>query len=315
MTTQKSGFVWGILLIGAGALALAEQFGVLEQMPDLAWVWVFALISLLGFLSYGLSRGKQWGWLFPAGVFGGLAVTTGLALAHFDTAAIASPLFVGLLIPFAAAYLLDRSRNWWALIPGGMMVFLALVTLFADSQGEWIGSLFLFLIALSFFIVYLTKQTRKWALLVAYILAVLGIAPIMSTTSEGGPYYGAVFLLAVALPFLYIYVTFPNRWWALIPATVLIALSVITVGGIAGWIHDATGGGYATALLMAALAAAFAVIWLRHAKPWARVVTIILAGLAVASIFFAAQVEILWPVAIILIGAYVLFTSLRKQAA
>ncbi len=315
MTVHKSGLVWGILLIGAGALALAEQMGYLKQVPNVAWVGVFAIISLLGFLSYALSGWKQWGWLFPAGIFGGLAVTTGLALAHIDKPAIASPLFVGLLIPFAAAYLLDRSHNWWALIPGGFMLFLILVTLFADSHGEWIGSLFLFLIALSFLVVYLTKQTRKWALLVAYIFAVLGIAPLMSTGGEGGAYYGGVFFLAIALPFLYIYFTSTERWWALIPASVMIALSIITVASIAGWIHDATSGGYANALLMGSLAIAFAVIWLRHAKPWARTVTIVMAGLALASALFAAQTEILWPLAIILVGAYMLFTSMRKKMA
>jgi hypothetical protein len=315
MTVQKSGWVWGILLIGAGALALAEQMGLLKQMPDQAWVAVFALVALVGFVSYVLSRGKQWGWLFPAGIFGGLAVTTELALAQIDKPAIAAPLFIGLLLPFAAAYLLDRSRHWWALIPGGFMLFLTLVTLFADSHGEWIGSLFLFLIALSFLIVYVTGQTRKWALLVAYIFAVLGIAPIMSTGAEGGAYYGAVFLLAIALPFLYVYFTAPDKWWGLIPASVMIALSLVTVASIAGWIHDTTTGGYASALLLGSLAIAFAIIWLRHAKPWARIVTIIFAGLAVASVVFAAQSEILWPVAIILVGAYVLFTSLRKKAA
>ena len=109
MAGQKPGLVWGMLLIGAGALALAQQMGAMRQLPEQVWVWVFALISLLGFASYGLSRWKQWGWLFPAGVFGGLALTTGLALAGIDRPAIAAPLFMGLLIPFAAAYLTERS--------------------------------------------------------------------------------------------------------------------------------------------------------------------------------------------------------------
>ena len=314
MTKQTSGIVWGVLLIGAGALALADQVGVWKGMPNQAWVWVFALISLLGFVSFALSRAKQWGWLFPAGIFGGLAVTTGLALAGIDHPAIASPLFIGMLLPFAAAYLLDRSRNWWALIPGGVMLFLTLVTLLADSHGEWIGSLFLFGIALSFFVVYRTNQTRWWALLVAYIFAVLAIAPIMSTLGEGGDYYGGVFFLALALPFLYIYLKSSERWWAIIPACVFIALCIITVAGIAGWLQDTTGGGYASALLMGALAIAFAVIWQRHAKPWARIVTIVFAGLAVASALFASQAEILWPLAIIIVGAYLLYTSMRKRA-
>ncbi len=315
MTAQKSGLVWGILLIGAGAVALAQQMGYMRQVPDQIWVWVFALISLLGFVSFGLSGWKQWGWLFPAGIFGGLAVTTGLALAGIDRPAIASSLFVGLLLPFAAAYLLDRTHNWWALIPGGVMVFLALVTLLADTRGEWIGSLFLFLVALSFFVVYLNNRARSWALLVAYIMAILAIAPLTATLGEGAAYYGPVFLLAVGLPFLYIYLRSSERWWAIIPAFTLIAISIVSLAAIAGWINDATSGGYGSALIMGGLAAAFAVIWLRHAKPWAKAVTIVLAALAVASAFFAAQSEILWPLAIMVLGAYLLFTSMRKKTA
>ena len=124
--------------------------------------------------------GIFWGMLLIIG--GGLAVTTTLAISNFDDPAIASPLFLGLLIPFVAAYLTDRARNWWALIPGAVMLFLALTTLFVESAGgEWVGSLFLFLVALSFLVVYLNNRTRTWALLVAYITGVLSIAPAMAS--------------------------------------------------------------------------------------------------------------------------------------
>lgn len=314
MAVRRSGLLWGILLIGAGALALAEQMGALQRFPHQVWAWAFALISLLGFVSYGLSGWKQWGWLFPAGVFGGLAVMVGLLTANIDSPAVALSLFVGLLIPFVAAYLTDRSRNWWALIPGGVMLFLALTTLLVDSAGgEWVGSLFLFMIALSFFMVYTSNRTRTWALLVAYITAVLGLAPAMASDGALAPYYGAVFLLGAALPFFVLYFRSGEKWWAIIPASALTLLSIITIAAIAGWIRNENQGGYASALLLGGLAAAFAVIWLRHAKQWAKVVTIVLVALAVASVLFAAQSEILWPVAIMLVGVYLLFTALRKR--
>jgi hypothetical protein len=163
MNMNRSGLFWGALLILAGLVALADQMGYIDTFSPLMWMIIFAGISLLGFVSYALSGFKQWGWLFPAGVFGGLAVTIALAEANVDSAAIASPLFIGLIIPFAAAYLTDRTRNWWALIPGGVMVFLALTTLLVDTAGgEWVGALFLFMIALSFLGVYLNNQTRTW---------------------------------------------------------------------------------------------------------------------------------------------------------
>jgi hypothetical protein len=315
MNVNKSSLFWGILLIGGGGLALAQQLGYLDQLPDSIWMWIFGFISLIAFLSYALSGWKEWGWLFPAGVFGGLAVTVGLATNHVDSAIVGSPIFFGLLLPFAAAYLTNRSKNWWALIPGGVMLFLAMTTLMVDNVGgEWVGSLFLFLIALSFFIVYWSNRARTWALLVAYILFILSIAPAMA--SFGGntaAYFGAIFLLAIALPFFIIYFRSVENWWAIIPAGVMTTLAVIATLGIAGWIHDEKTGGYSNAILMGGLAVTFAVIWLRHARDWAKIVAIILAAFAVASVFFASYTEIFWPVVIILAGGYLLYTSLRPK--
>jgi len=315
MNVNKSSLFWGLLLIIGGGVALAQQFGYMDQLPESAWMWVFALISLVALVSYITSGLKEWGWLFPAGVFGGLAVTVALATNNVDSAAAGSPLFFGLLIPFAAAYLTDRTRNWWALIPGGVMLFLAMTTLLVDNVGgEWVGSLFLVLIGLSFLIVYLYNRTRTWALLVAYILGVLSIAPAMA--SGGGDtaaYFGSVFLFAIALPFFIIYFRSAENWWAIIPAGVMTTLSIIAGLAIAGLIRDENQGGYANALLMGGLAVTFAVVWLRHAKDWAKVVTIVLAALAVASIFFATYSEILWPIAIILTGGYLLFTAMRPK--
>jgi len=317
MNVNKSSLFWGVLLIGGGALALVQQMGYLDQVSDIIWAWIFAFVSLLAFLSYALSGWRQWGWLFPAGVFGGLAVTIALAVNRVDHPAIASSLFFGLLIPFAAAYLTDRSRNWWALIPGGIMLFLAMTTLLVDNVGgEWVGSLFLFLIALSFLMVYLTSRTRTWALFVAYILGVLSVAPAMAAFGgDTAAYFGAIFLFAVGIPFFVLYFRSLENWWAIIPAGVMVVLALITMLAIAGWIRNEHQGGYANAILMAGFAATFAVVWLRHGKPWAKIVTIMLAAVAVGSVFFATYSQVLWPVAIILAGAYLFYMALRPKTA
>jgi hypothetical protein len=316
MKVSKSGVFWGMLLIAGGVFALAQQMGYIDRLSPQVGMYSFAAISLLALGMYAMSGWKEWGWLFPVGVFGGLAVTTALAISNVDSAAVGSPLFIGLTIPFAAAYLTDRSRNWWALIPGGVMLFLALVTLLVDSTGgEWVGALFLFMIALSFLLVYLNNRSRTWALLVAYIIGVLGIAPLMSTGGRDAAYYGPIFLFAVALPFFILYFRSAQNWWAIIPAGSITVIAVIAALAIAGLIRNENEGGYANALLMGGLAATFAVIWLRHSKPWAKVVTIVLAALAVGSVFFATYSQILWPVAIILGGIYLLFTALRPRTA
>jgi hypothetical protein len=175
--------------------------------------------------------------------------------------------------------------------------------------------LFLFMIALSFLVVYLNNRTRTWSLLVAYILAVLGIAPLMATGGRDAAYYGPIFLFAVALPFFIVYFRSPENWWAIIPAGSVTVIAIIAALAISGWIRNANEAGYANALLMGGLAVAFAVVWLRHDKAWAKVVTIVLAVVAVASAFFASASQIFWPVAIILVGVYLFYTALRPKTA
>jgi len=314
MKVDRSNLFWGILLVGGGILALVQQMGYIEQFSDTIWMWVFAILSLVAFSSYIVSGWKQWGWLFPVGIFGGLTVTIAMAANHVNNASVGSPLFFGLLLPFVVAYLTDRTRNWWALIPGALMLFLAMTTLLVDTiGGEWIGSMFLFLIALGFFAIYMNNQTRIWALIVAYVMFVLSIAPAMASGGQLAAYYGPVFLFAVALPFFVLYFRSLQNWWAIIPAGTLTVIAVIAFAAIAGWINDSTQGGFANAFLMGGLAATFAVVWLRHAKPWAKIVAIILAIMAITSIFFVSYYELFWPVAIILAGVYLLFTALKPK--
>jgi hypothetical protein len=316
MNVNKSGLFWGVLLIGGGVLALADQLGYIENLSPALWIFVFAAISLLGFVSYAMSGWTQWGWLFPAGVCGGLAVIIALATNNVDSAAVGSPLFFGLLIPFVAAYLTDRSRNWWALIPGGIMLFLALVTLLVDNVGgEGVGAMVLLLIALTFLLVYLNNQTRIWALIIAYVFGVLSIAPMLAAFDEMAAYFGPVFLFAVALPFFILYFRSLDNWWAIIPAGSLTVVGIVAILAIAGLINDGTSGGYVNAFLMAGLAVVFAVLWLRHNKAWAKIVAIVLTVVAVASVFFVSSYEIFWPVAIILGGMYLLYTALRPKTA
>lgn len=368
MKVNRSSLFWGILLIVFGGLALAQQMGYLDQLPDSAWVWIFGLISLVGLVAYLVSGFKEWGWLFPFGIFGGLAITIGLVVSGYDNPAMASPLFFGLLIPFGAAYLLDRSKNWWALIPGGVMLFLALVLLMADNaggewigamflfmiglpflvvylnnrtknwwalipggvmlflalivvlsttvKGEWLGALFLFAIALCFFVVYLNDRSRQWALLVAYIMFVLSIAPAMASFGGDVPaYFGSVFFIAIAVPFFVLYFRSADNWWAIITAGAMTTLAVTAALAISGLIRDTETGGIGNAILIGGFAATFAVVWLRHAKPWARDVTIVLAVLAVVAIFFGSDPWTFWPVAFIFGGVYLLYTTLRPKSA
>ena len=132
--------------------------------------------------------------------------------------------------------------------------------------------------------------------------------------------FGVLSIRQVLLPGSMPHFRSAENWWAIIPAGSVSVVAIIAALAIAGFIDDGGSGGlisvgYANALLMGGLAATFAVVWLRHDKSWAKVVTVVLAAVAVGSVFFANSSQILWPVAIILVGIYLLYTALRPRIA
>ncbi len=56
-----------MLLIGGGALALLDQLGYIEDLSPTLWMFVFAAISLFGFLSFGLEWMEAMGLAVPRG--------------------------------------------------------------------------------------------------------------------------------------------------------------------------------------------------------------------------------------------------------
>ena len=81
MKVKNLNLVWGIALIVAGGLFLAQNLGIFPVLTSLVWVVFFAGLSLVFFACYFLAGLSQWGWLFPALISGALALTVGLGTA------------------------------------------------------------------------------------------------------------------------------------------------------------------------------------------------------------------------------------------
>ena len=138
---KLSSLFWGMILIIAGGIALAQTQGVLTDIKPVVWTVAFAGISVIALVFYFVSGIRNWGMLFPAGIFGALAFLLAMASNDVDNPAIAAPLFAGIGLPFVVAYFLDRAKNWWALIPAGVMAFLTFVLLVVENMGgEIIGT-------------------------------------------------------------------------------------------------------------------------------------------------------------------------------
>jgi hypothetical protein len=139
---------------------------------------------------------------------------------------------LGLL--FLGTYLGNR-EHWWALIPGVILLALALLlglTVFAPGFDETLaGVIVLGGIGLAFLLVYLANRAQWWAIIPAGVLGTLAVVAGLEN-GAGRLDTGGVFFLGLGLTFALVAVL-PNpvgqMRWAWIPAAILLVMGVVTL--------------------------------------------------------------------------------------
>jgi len=199
---------WGILLIAGGVLFLLQNLGILGGGIALLWALLFG----------------------AAGVI------------------------------FLYVFLTDRA-NWWAVIPGFVLLSLAVLIVLNQLApgvgGTWGGALFLGGVGLGFWVIYFVNREHWWAVIPGGVLLTLALVAGLSSMLEGTE-VGGVFFLGLGLTFgLLSFLPTPQgrMKWALIPAAVLLVMGLLITAA------------------------------------------------------FASALNYLWPVALILIGLYLIFRT------
>jgi hypothetical protein len=263
MKRNVSSIFWGLLLILAGAALLADRLGWIDfnRVSTDIWVYVFAGLSVIFFISYLVNGLRQWGWLFPAMILGAISLTIWLADRGAEGSFLGMPILLSIAIPFYIGFAFDR-KAWGLLIPAWVMTVLAFITLAADQvDGELIGAVFLYAVSVPFLVVYLLNRSRAWALIPFWVTFILGSVSLL-TQHVNGNLIGAMFMYAVALPFLVVYLTNRTRRWALIPA-----LATAVVGTIP-LLSSIVGGDWLGAVVMFVFAAPFFYVFFRWTEHW-----------------------------------------------
>jgi hypothetical protein len=282
MKLKFDNILWGLLLILAGGLALAQQQGWIATPSPQFWMVVFGALSVIFFVRYFFAGIRHWGWLFPACILAGLAAILYLSENGVQDAWLATIFFSAIIIPFLVAFLVNMHDNWWALIPAFIMLVLSLAALFeASLPGELIGALVMFSVAIPFTAVYFTNRQRTWALIPAFSTGMVGIIILLSMYTVR--WIGAFVPIVIAIPFFYVYFQDHRRWWALIPGGIMGSI------GINVWLTDPALGKFATssfpnAILFLGWSATFYALWrqrLTYPTHWARIPAIIFGIVAI----------------------------------
>jgi len=169
---------WGILFIIGGLITLLQNLGYLPQ-GGIFWA-ILAGLGAVFFISFYIENRRNW-WAFIPGI-SLIGLTVAILLDWLipnlpDT--ITGFIFLGSIgISFLAIYLVDHS-NWWAIIPGGTLLTIGILTAldpYINDAGS--GGLFFLGMGLTFMLVAILPNPSgrmTWAWIPAGILAGMGV--------------------------------------------------------------------------------------------------------------------------------------------
>ena len=179
MRRVQSPAIWGIVLVVAGILFLLQNLGVLGAALTIVWLLLFAAAGV-AFLYVFLADRARWWAVIPGAALLGIAAMIALdkLLPAVGDAIGGSILLTAMSASFWAVYLTDRER-WWAIIPGGVLLSVAVVA-GIDNLDTAIdmGGLVLVGLGGTFLLVYFapTAEGRmKWAIFPAAVLSIIGL--------------------------------------------------------------------------------------------------------------------------------------------
>lgn len=177
---RNSKLIWGIVLIVGGFFFLLQQFSIFSFVSDLVWVALFAGGALF-FVGWFLRNPRlNWWAAIPGFTLAGLATVSLIDQFNINALSdLSGPLFLASIgLGFAVIFLVNPEM-WWALIPGGVMMTLAVVA-YVDEVGMGIdsGALLFFGLGLTFAAIGALPgrhgKSNRWAFYPAIALLAMG---------------------------------------------------------------------------------------------------------------------------------------------
>jgi len=203
MKILTSRIFWGLVLVLGGIILLLESMGVLEG-SEVFWMVILAIGGILFLVAFISNRGAWWA-IIPG--VSSLALATGLGLDSFVNIGgdiLGAIVLGGIGLSFVIVYLIERT-NWWAIIPGGALITLAIVAGMEGGDSEMVsGAVFFAGLGLTFALVALLPNKvgrMTWAWIPGGILLILAVIIVAGIESMFN-YVWPVFVIAMGLFFI-----------------------------------------------------------------------------------------------------------------
>ena len=178
MKKLESRILWGLLLIAGGVLFLLDSLDIVA-VGDVLWPILIGVASLVFLFIFLTAPRSNWWAAIPGFVLLGLTGTIALdQLAPAVGETWSGSLFLGgIALAFWVIYLVN-AEYWWAVIPGGVLLTLAVVAGLSEIlEGVEMGGVFFFGLGLTFALLAFlpTPEDRlRWALIPAFVLLIMG---------------------------------------------------------------------------------------------------------------------------------------------
>lgn len=185
MKTLANRIFWGVLLILAGIFLLLARLDILRLPVSTIWVF-FALVGIIFIFNFVTNVRQMWWSIIPGLFLVALSMVIGfgenLNLFGIDL----TPVFIigSLGLAFLLIFIV-RQDFWWAIIPGGVMLTIAAITIIPTfASGEFTAAVLFLGLAATFGVLSLVPTPggrMRWPLIPAGIL--LGVALIVTAAS------------------------------------------------------------------------------------------------------------------------------------
>jgi hypothetical protein len=208
-----------------------------------------------------------------------------------------------------------RKISYGSVIWGGVLIILGLGLLIENLNllGDWnvpFWSLLLGAFGLFFLTVYVRDRAQWWALIPGLAILVIAVAVLLAELElVAGYLVGAVILGGVGLPFLTIFISDRQHWWALIPGLTMFGTAVAVFLEGLGVIEGETVG----AIVVGGVSLGFIAIYLVDRRQWWALIPGGIMGIIAFFLLLATAAEFVWPTALILLGLLMLRGSLRGR--